>query len=161
MPKSFVAQCNAQASQFASPKHLEAKKEEKKERVATAVLSTTARAKAREKKKEREEGKGGDAMEETKKEEDATDKMDTEEEKTADESDKKGDDEKAKSKEPATHSLENPARLTLAQQAFVEIDADQRYVPVQQVWHPPPPSTWPQRRRATIATAHQCAIAGF
>lgn len=57
MPKAFSARCDAKPSQFAYPKKLEEKKEEKKERVQTAVLSTTAKAKAKEKKKEAEEKK--------------------------------------------------------------------------------------------------------
>jgi 26S proteasome regulatory subunit N2 len=48
MPKSFTVTCGAKPSQFAYPKMTEIKKEEKKERVATVSLSTTARAKARE-----------------------------------------------------------------------------------------------------------------
>ena len=51
MPKSFSAICRAKPSCFAYPKHLEEQKEEKKELVATAILSTTAKAKARQAKK--------------------------------------------------------------------------------------------------------------
>jgi 26S proteasome regulatory subunit N2 len=53
MPTSFNVTCAAKPSLFAYPKMTEAKKEEKKERVATVLLSTTARAKAREARKEK------------------------------------------------------------------------------------------------------------
>lgn len=46
-PKKFEVQCNAKPSQFAYPKKLEEKKEEKKKRVETVTLSTTAKEKAR------------------------------------------------------------------------------------------------------------------
>merc|ERR1712161_62437 len=46
-PKGFEIQCNSKPSQFAYPKHLEEKKEEKKKRVETVALSTTAKNDAR------------------------------------------------------------------------------------------------------------------
>jgi 26S proteasome regulatory subunit N2 len=129
IPTSFMTNCNAKASLFAPPKHLEVKKEEKKERVTTAVLSTTARAKAREARKEAKEkaGEKKDEKAEEKKDEKA-DAMQVDGEK------KDGEDEKKKkAKEPATHQLQNPARLTLSQQAHVTFDLSQRYVPIYQV----------------------------
>ena len=53
MPTNFTVTCAAKPSQFAYPKMTEPKKEEKKERVATVSLSTTARAKAREARKDK------------------------------------------------------------------------------------------------------------
>ena len=53
MPTSFTVNCAAKPSSFAYPKMTEAKKEEKKERVATVSLSSTARAKAREARKDK------------------------------------------------------------------------------------------------------------
>jgi len=50
---NFSAVCSTKPSQFAYPKMTEVKKEEKKEKVATVLLSTTARTKAREAKKEK------------------------------------------------------------------------------------------------------------
>merc|ERR1712137_717787 len=47
-PKGFEIQCNSKPSVFAYPKKLEEKKEEKKKRVETVTLSTTAKEKARE-----------------------------------------------------------------------------------------------------------------
>ena len=52
MPAGFQATCAAKPSEFAYPKMTEVK-EEKKERVATVSLSTTARAKAREARKDK------------------------------------------------------------------------------------------------------------
>merc|ERR1712125_35138 len=46
-PKSFEIKCNSKPSLFAYPKRLEEKKEEKKKRVETVTLSTTAKNKAR------------------------------------------------------------------------------------------------------------------
>jgi 26S proteasome regulatory subunit N2 len=131
IPTSFMTQCNAKASLFAPPKHLEVKKEEKKERVTTAVLSTTARAKAREARKEAKE-KADEKTEEKAsdtKGEEKGDEMEVDGEK------KEGEEEtkKKKPKEPLTHQLSNPARLTLSQQAYVAFDLSQRYVPVYQV----------------------------
>jgi len=124
MPKSFTTKCNAKASQFAPPKHLKVEKVEKKVRVVAAVLSTTARAKAREKLKAAKEGKPEEK--ETKTEEMEVDSKEEEEKKD------EPKEEKAKVVEPESHVLQNPARLTNAQQAFVEFDLDQRYVPVHQ-----------------------------
>eukprot|EP00816_Leptocylindrus_hargravesii_P007844 CAMPEP_0196824882 /NCGR_PEP_ID=MMETSP1362-20130617/92736_1 /TAXON_ID=163516 /ORGANISM="Leptocylindrus danicus, Strain CCMP1856" /LENGTH=1155 /DNA_ID=CAMNT_0042205235 /DNA_START=13 /DNA_END=3479 /DNA_ORIENTATION=- len=56
-PKSFQVQCLAKKSLFAYPKKLEEKKEERKIRVETVWLSTTAKSKAREMRK----GKGNTA----------------------------------------------------------------------------------------------------
>jgi len=45
IPNKFTVKCAARPSLFAYPRKLEEKKEDKKERVTTAVLSTTAKAK--------------------------------------------------------------------------------------------------------------------
>lgn len=52
MPVGFTVTCASKPSLFAYPKMTEPKKEEKKEKVATVTLSTTARAKAKEARKE-------------------------------------------------------------------------------------------------------------
>merc|ERR1719502_582282 len=65
MPTKFTAACAAKPSLFAYPKMTEAKKEDKKERVATVTLSTTARAKARELRKEKS-GLGSERSEDAK-----------------------------------------------------------------------------------------------
>jgi len=76
-PKSFQVQCLAKKSLFAYPKKLEEKKEEKKIRVETVWLSTTAKSKAREMRKGKG-NKGGEAAES-----DGVAAMDVEEEKDA------------------------------------------------------------------------------
>jgi 26S proteasome regulatory subunit N2 len=56
-PKHFEIQCNSKPSVFAYPKKLEEKKEEKKKRVETVALSTTAKNKARLARKRAKEGR--------------------------------------------------------------------------------------------------------
>ena len=124
MPKSFGMVCNAKASQFKPPDPLKQKTEEKKERVETVTLSTTARAKARSARKKEEGGAEPQAEEAEKKE--GEDKEDSDDKKDAD---GKGG-EKEVEKEPPTHRLANPARVTHAQKAYVAFDPDQRYTPV-------------------------------
>mmetsp|Transcript_44931 Transcript_44931/g.71754 ORF Transcript_44931/g.71754 Transcript_44931/m.71754 type:complete len:969 (+) Transcript_44931:186-3092(+) len=120
MPKEFSVDCDADLKQFDYPKPLEEKKEEKKVRVKTAVLSMTAKAKARDVLKRKDTGM-----------------MDVEEEET----DKKGDDEK---KETSTEEkpedeeasnvckLSNPMRVTRAQSNYIRFktDSSERYTPV-------------------------------
>ncbi|EQC29693.1 hypothetical protein SDRG_12693 [Saprolegnia diclina VS20] len=109
MPTSFGLTCSTKPSAFAYPKRLEEKKEEKKELVATAILSTTAKAKARLAKQEAKEA--------------------------APVAEDKPDEEMAapapkKVKEPTSFTLKNPARVTLAQEQHLAFDWSQRYVPV-------------------------------
>jgi len=127
MPKSFGMVCDAKASQFKPPDPLKQKTEEKKERVETVTLSTTARAKARSARKKEEGGAEPQAEEAEKKE--GEDKEDSDDKKDAD---GKGG-EKEVEKEPPTHRLANPARVTHAQKAYVAFDPDQRYSPVHAV----------------------------
>ena len=127
MPKSFSMVCNAKASQFKPPNPLKQKTEEKKERVETVTLSTTARAKARSARKKEEEGGGEPQAEEVEKKE-SEDKDDS----GSKDTDGK-DREKEVEKEPPTHRLSNPARVTLAQKGYVAFDPDQRYSPVHAV----------------------------
>lgn len=54
VPKSFKCLSNAKPSTFKYPEFIKIDKDKKKEKVATAVLSTTTKAKAR---KDRKEGK--------------------------------------------------------------------------------------------------------
>ena len=58
--------------------------------------------------------------------------VDTEETKQASDSTKEGSEDKpsAPVKEPDSFMLENPARVTRAQTAYLELDTTQRYVPV-------------------------------
>eukprot|EP01082_Thalassiosira_pseudonana_P005760 g5664.t1 g5664 contig2:1007454-1009840(-) len=146
-PKKFEILCNSKPSAFAYPKKLEEKKEEKKKRVETVALSTTAKNRARlARKRAKEEGDGDGAMDvETKdgeeikeetKEEAMTEGMDVDgEDKDAAKSNAKGDEaeEKPKKKrepEPTSFRVNNPSRITKAQADVCVFDLDQRYRPV-------------------------------
>jgi len=141
MPKNFQVKCNAKASHFAYPKKLEEKKEEKKEKIATVQLSTTAKAKAREaRKKAEEEGKSVGAAgtmdvdkpaeKEDSKMEDAKGAEETKGEEKANE--EKAEKPKKKEPEPSTFMVTNSSRVTPVQESLMEFDLEQRYVPVRQ-----------------------------
>ncbi|KAJ3005211.1 proteasome regulatory particle base subunit [Thoreauomyces humboldtii] len=139
IPKfEFVS--NAKPSLFAYPPPTKPPTEEKVEKVATAVLSTTAKAAARAKKTDlqrRESSKGlGDAMDTDEKEPTTP---------VVKEGDKKDDattpatgapTEKSrpkKKKEESFENLENMARVLPAQLAYVTFKEDSRYRPVKPV----------------------------
>lgn len=132
-PKSWEIQCNSKPSVYAYPKKLEEKKEEKKKRVETVTLSTTAKNKARlARKKAKEEGDQSTKMDidESTKEE----KKEGEEEKKEDGMEVDGEPEEKKPKkkepEPTSFRIKNPARITLAQSEVCEFDLNQRYRPI-------------------------------
>ncbi|KAJ3223641.1 proteasome regulatory particle base subunit [Clydaea vesicula] len=100
IPK-FTCTSNAKPSLFAYPPPTKVKEVEVVEKVATAVLSTTAKAKSRQKKSDKEKG--------------AVD-MDV----------KKA----PKKKEESSETLENLARICPLQAQYVTFDKDARYVPV-------------------------------
>jgi 26S proteasome regulatory subunit N2 len=140
-PKKFEILCNAKPSVFAYPKKLEEKKEEKKKRVETVALSTTAKNKARlarkRAKEEAESGEGEGAMDVEKKEESKegtnSESMDVD----GDDKDGKPDDEKADEKpkkkrepEPTSFRISNPSRVTKAQADVCSFDLNQRYRPI-------------------------------
>ncbi|KAF4317223.1 hypothetical protein BBO99_00008231 [Phytophthora kernoviae] len=139
LPRGFELTCNAKKSTFATPKRMEEKKEEKKELIATAVLSTTAKARARQAKQDAKEKvakpsdasgdivmeeKEAPAAEEEKKEESGTMDVDTEG------AGKPAVGKKAAAKEPSVFTFTTPARVTLAQESVISLDTSQRYVPV-------------------------------
>lgn len=128
-PKNFEVVCNSKPSVFAYPKRLEEKKEEKKKRVETVTLSTTAKEKARLARKRAKEG--GTAMD-VEKEETKEEKKDGEEKDETMEVDKE-EEKKVKKKrepEPTSFRVGNPARITTAQSAVCEFDLSQRYRPI-------------------------------
>nr|CCA25242.1 predicted protein putative [Albugo laibachii Nc14] len=122
LPKAFGLICNSKRSMFATPKRMEEKKDEKKELIATAVLSTTAKAKARQARHDAKDKQVEDA--------EVTESTEPE----AMEVDEEGPEEKVvvpvKEKEPLSYTLSNPARVTMAQEAYVTYDLSQRHVPV-------------------------------
>ncbi|KAF0686226.1 Aste57867_21931 [Aphanomyces stellatus] len=118
LPTGFSLVCGTKPSHFAYPKKLEEKKEEKKELVATAVLSTTAKAKARLAKQE--------AKEKTK-EEQAAAAATTSDEAAAPAPTPVPEE---KIKEPNSFNVKNPSRVTLGQVPYLSFDLSQRYIPV-------------------------------
>lgn len=105
VPKSFKCISNAKPSTYKYPEFIKIDKDKKKEKVTTAVLSTTSKAKAR---KDRKDGKTGDAEMATPKKSEADKEMANEEKK--EEEDKEA--EKAKEEpEPDFQELKNPTRV--------------------------------------------------
>jgi 26S proteasome regulatory subunit N2 len=133
----FKMTCSTKPSLFAYTAALEEEKEEKKERITTAVLSTTAKAKAKAKLKQASTKSASTARDEADKNEGATDKDGDAEMADASgegDSDKKKEEAKKekepKEPEPDSFMLSNPSRVTYAQHAFVMPDPTNRYRPV-------------------------------
>ncbi|KAI8097880.1 armadillo-type protein [Gilbertella persicaria] len=108
---------NAKASLFAYPPALKPPSATVVEKVATAVLSTTAKAKARAKKIEKEKGDQMDVDEPTKEEGNE---------------DEKKEERKKKKKEENFEILENMARVVPAQLKHIQFKTESRYSPVKQ-----------------------------
>ncbi|CAO3592001.1 unnamed protein product [Absidia cylindrospora] len=113
---------NAKPSLFAYPPALKPPSAAVVEKVATAVLSTTAKAKARAKKSEKEKGDHMDVDKEPVKEEEIKEEEDT----TKDDQRRKG----KKKKEENHDVLENLARVVPAQLKRITFKDDSRYVPI-------------------------------
>ncbi|CAG8541004.1 10235_t:CDS:10, partial [Funneliformis caledonium] len=122
IPK-FEFKSNAKPSLFAYPATTKPPTTSVVEKVATAVLSTTAKAKARAKKSEKDKGIDVDAMDMDEKREIA-ENIKKEEEKE----DKKG----KKKKEESFEILENMARVLPEQLQYITFKDKSRYVPVKQ-----------------------------
>lgn len=105
---------------FAYPEPLKEVVEEKKERVATAVLSITSKAKAKEAKKKK--GTSGEM--------DVDPPKEPKDDKTESSKEEKEKEEAANTPEPDSFDLSNPCRVTYSQQSFISIISDQRYRPV-------------------------------
>ncbi|CAB4446107.1 unnamed protein product [Rhizophagus irregularis] len=113
---------NAKPSLFAYPATTKPPTTNVVEKVATAVLSTTAKTKARAKKSEKEKGtENTDAMDMDEKKE-TTEHVKKEEEKE----DKKG----KKKKEESYETLENMARVLPTQLQYITFKENSRYIPV-------------------------------
>ncbi|CAH0479966.1 unnamed protein product [Peronospora belbahrii] len=143
LPRGFELTCNAKKSAFATPKRMEEKKEEKKELVATAVLSTTAKARARQAKQDAKDKSvklsdvSGDIVMEEKDEKEATIAEEEKKEENLEAMDVDTDGPKlvtgkkaVTAKEPKVFTFTTPARVTLAQESVISLDKTQRYVPV-------------------------------
>jgi len=151
-PKKFEIQCNAKPSAYAYPKKLEEKKEEKKLRVETVALSTTAKNKARlarkrakedtesgedgegtamDLDKKGEDGKPKEYAKEDKKDDKAIDSMDVDGGEDADKAEvEKSKPKKKREPEPTSFRISNPARITAAQADVCTFDSNQRYKPI-------------------------------
>jgi 26S proteasome regulatory subunit N2 len=129
VPKSFKVVSNAKPSTFKYPEFIKIDLDKKKEKVVTAVLSTTTKAKAR---KERKEGKTGQEVSEPvspdKKKKD--EEMASEEKKDGEE--EKKEEEKKDEPEPTFQELKNPSRVVKQQELVIEYPRDGRYIPVLQ-----------------------------
>jgi len=136
-PKNYTLQCTAKPSLFAYPKRLEEKKEEKKKRVETVTLSTTAKNKARMARKRAKEGDVMDVVvEDEKAEKEKTDAMEV------DSNDKPSSEQqpapvtpteepkKRKTPEPSSFTLANPSRTTKSQTSYCSFNLSQRYQPI-------------------------------
>jgi len=137
-PKGFEIQCNSKSSTFAYPKKLEEKKEEKKKRVETVTLSTTAKNKARlARKKAKDDGDTVMDVDESEKNIDDKEKMeDTKKQKEENPIKEENMDVEVdgrpsqKKREPSFFRVKNPARITKAQSKVCVFDLEQRYRPI-------------------------------
>lgn len=141
IPK-FDILCHTKPELFQYPPKVEESKEKQPDKIATAVLSTTAKAKARAKKKSVKDGKM-DVDEESKpsvKEEDEESKTKEGEKETEGDKEKKEKEEATKSDEPlkiryskVPYSLDNMSRVLPAQSNFIAFAKDSRFSPVRKL----------------------------
>jgi len=113
LPKIDV-KCNVKPSAFAYPEKLTTSKDEKKEKVKTAILSVTAKAKRNEKKDDKDEKDQKD--------------MDTKEEKIAEKETKP-----KKKKEQNFSMLPNPFRALPMQLKYLSIQPDCKYTSIKSI----------------------------
>uniref|UniRef100_A0A7S1FUA1 26S proteasome regulatory subunit RPN2 C-terminal domain-containing protein n=1 Tax=Corethron hystrix TaxID=216773 RepID=A0A7S1FUA1_9STRA len=132
VPKCFGITCNAKPSLYAYPKKLEEKKEEKKKRIETVALSTTAKSKAREARKKAKDGESSMEIDEEPTPSQEDPEPDAEAAETVEGAEAAAEDRKSRRKdpEPAFHRLANPCRITAPQSAVCAFDLNQRYRPV-------------------------------
>ncbi|KAG9048022.1 proteasome regulatory particle base subunit [Serendipita sp. 407] len=122
---------NARPSLFAYPSPTKPPTKEAVEKVATAVLSTTAKAKARAKEK-KEKGEGLDADAKSPKPSGTAEDvvMGDDTKKPEEEPDKAAPPTEKKKKEPTSETLQNFSRVTPAQLAHISFPPDARFQPV-------------------------------
>lgn len=139
LPNTFDMTCNAPPSMFSYSK-IEEKKEEDKKMVTTAVLSTTAKAKVREARKEAKKLGKQMSFDEAVPLERVTSHLSTTSylsvEEKAGEAGKQPPVAPKKAKEPTSFTITNPSRLIPSQQRFVQVQAEQRYVPIRKTLIP-------------------------
>lgn len=135
MPKVEM-KSNAKPSTFAYPPNLEEKKENKKDKVETAILSITAKQKKKEAEKKKEEEKMEvDEKADDSTEKKSTDKSDKEKTEKADgeKDEEKEKEEKKKEPEPNFEMLNNPARTMRAQLKVLSMPEGCRYTPLKDI----------------------------
>lgn len=149
IPK-FELNCHANQEYFQYPPKVEESKEKQPDKLATAVLSTTAKAKTRAKKKQhkkeeddkmevddekKDEKKDGEKVE--KRSEDTSEPVPKDNKVSASKEDNKKDENKETSFQPATirytktpYKIENLSRVLPQQSSYVSFIKDDRFVPV-------------------------------
>lgn len=131
IPK-FEINCHTKQKFFQYPPKIEESKEKQPDKLATAVLSTTAKAKARAKKKKDDDDSNEDKMDVDKDEQSGKEELneeDSKEEGTKEETlDDKKDDTVRYSKTP--YKIENLSRVLPAQANYISFMKDQRFTPV-------------------------------
>jgi len=113
-PVDFVVKCNCKPSMFAYPAPVSIEDKKSREKVPTAILSTTARAKARAAKKDSAQKQKPKDVE-----------METEES-----SRKKLEVPKAVEAEGSSFELKNPARVVPGQKKYLEFMDSSRWQPI-------------------------------
>lgn len=128
IPK-FDLNCHSKEELFAYPKMYEETSNKEVEKVATAVLSTTARAKARAKKSKKDK-KGAD--EESEKKEEKSEDFDKKEKGSATEEDaSKSTEAESKNKYSSKpFNVPNMSRVLPAQTRYISFNKESRFVPV-------------------------------
>lgn len=126
---------NAPPSVFAYPPALVDKKEEKKEKVETAVLSITAKQKKRDLEKKGEKSDENAAMETEADEKKTTTDDDKDKPGTAEKKDDSTGTTNKKEKEPDSEILHNPTRVVKAQQRLITLPKGSRYQPIKDITH--------------------------
>ncbi|EGV60172.1 proteasome regulatory particle base subunit [Yamadazyma tenuis] len=126
IPK-FELNCHTKPKFFEYPPKVEESKEKQPDKVATAVLSTTARANARAKKQTKKEGEKEEPLDKMEVDESKLEVKDIEETKSEDTEDKREETVRY-SKTP--YKIENLSRVLPAQANYTSFLKDSRFVPV-------------------------------
>merc|ERR1712037_658215 len=134
-PKNFNIQCNSKPSIFSYPEKMEGKKEEKKKRIETVTLSTTAKNNARlARKRAKVEAESVresfliENVENFKSKNDEGECMEVDLPDIVDLDNK--NNKKRRDIEPTFFFLPNPCRITQAQSHVCAFDVNQRYRPI-------------------------------
>ena len=128
VPKSFTFISNAKPSAFKYPEFLKKNEGKEKQKVETAVLSTTVKVKARNERKQKEEGMQVDeGSKEPKAAAEAANANEESKEPTAKE---KEEEKAAPEPEPEFQELKNPSRVVKAQEKKITFVREGAYLPV-------------------------------